>query len=79
MNAKFKIENVDVDGPHAYVRAFIVEGNFIHVSQGSELDGVRLASELHNVPNAPDGTVLFRLENAADSAKLRVGAVVDLL
>lgn len=76
MNSKFRIENVNVDGPHAYVRASIVEGAYISVSSGSELGGVRLRSELHE---PSQGTYLFRLESASDSHKLKVGSIVELV
>lgn len=75
MNAKFMIENVHVDGPHAYVRASLVMGSYFAVSSGSELGGVRLHSELHE-PNP--GTFLFRLESASDTSKLIVGTVVEI-
>lgn len=57
-------------------RASIIEGTYFAVSSGSELGGVRLCSEVHE-PSA--GTYLFRLESATDNAKLKIGAIVDLV
>ena len=76
MSAKFIIESVNVDGPHAHVRATVVEGTHIGVSKGSELGGVRLRSALHQ--QNPQ-TYLFELETASDSAKLKVGSIVELV
>jgi hypothetical protein len=75
MNAKFKIEDVKVDGPHGYVRASIVEGKFFALSKGSELGGVRLRLALQEQNPA---TFIFELENSGDGEKLKIGSVVEL-
>jgi len=75
MNPQFKIEAVTVDGPHAYVRASIVAAKNFAVSDGSTLGGVRLRYDVHE---PSPGTFLFRLKNASDSSKFKVGTIVEL-
>jgi hypothetical protein len=76
MSAKFKIEAIKVDGPHANVSASIIEGEFFAVSKGSELGGVRLRSNLLEIDPR---TYLFELESSSDSSKLKVGSIVELV
>ena len=57
MSPNFIIQQVCVDGPHAYVRASIVSPQDFAVSQGSLLGGVRLKSYL-NEPSP--GNYIFR-------------------
>ena len=75
MTTKFKIEAINVEGPHAHVRASVVQGSYFAVSKGSELGGVRLRSALYE---QDPRTYLFELETPADAARLRIGAIVEL-
>lgn len=71
---KFRIESISLDGPHACVSAAHIEGEFVKVSPGTLLGGVRLATTLHE---PRPGMFLFRLENSSDAPKLSVGSIVE--
>lgn len=79
MNAKFKIESIRVDGPHAHVCALLVEETFFAVSQGSELGGVRLKSFLYELKLSARDKFLFELETPRDSASVFLGEIVELV
>ena len=75
MSPRFKVEAVDIDGPHAYVRASIVNPQSFALSGSSTLGGVRLSVKEFFEPSP--GVFLFRLRDAADAPSLRVGSTVD--
>ena len=75
MKPQFKIESVTGDGPHAYVRATIVEAKHFSVSKGSVLGEARLLSELKQID---EQTYIFTLECVVDLSKFSVGSVVQL-
>jgi hypothetical protein len=79
MSAKFKIESIRVDGPHAHVCASLVEGAFFAVSQGSELGSVRLKSFLYELKLSAQSKFLFELEVASDSSNVFLGEIVELV
>jgi len=75
MNATFKVQNVNIEGKRAYVRASVVKPcNFV-VSSGSMLGGIRLLPE---VMEPERGVFLFRLEHPADRFRLKIGDTVNL-
>jgi hypothetical protein len=77
MNTQFTIESVQVDRSRAYVRAAIVNPQDFAVIDGSTLGGVRVSTKEFREPQP--GIFVFRLEDASDAEKFRVGDAVTLI
>jgi len=75
MNATFKVQNVNIEGKRAYVRASVVKPcNFV-VSSGSILG----ASDYYLKVMEPErGVFLFRLEHPADRFRLKIAILSTL-